>query len=36
VASPQNRALRLKRATLLDQVGLTDIAQHDRNATREP
>jgi hypothetical protein len=36
VASPQNRALRLKRATLLEQVGLPDIAQHDRNATREP
>jgi hypothetical protein len=36
VANPQNRALRLKRATLLEQVGLPDIAQHDRNATREP
>lgn len=35
-ANPKNRPLRLKRAALLEQVGLTDIAYHDRNVSSEP
>lgn len=35
-ASPQDRVLRLQRATLLEQVGLPEVAEFDRRASPSP
>jgi hypothetical protein len=35
-ANPRDRVLRLQRAALLDKVGLTDVAEHDRTENEHP
>jgi hypothetical protein len=36
LANPRDRVLRLQRAALLDKVGLTDVAEHDRTEHGRP